>query len=1187
MAEALKKRMDRDETITPELFRAEIAKAGEEALRAFAATAEKNEQVNIDNAENSGYTGENGGVVGDGSELHGASGEGIRRSTSDGYRSTSEQGALRQGDLLHVRERRGVTVSSGGVVTTGILSSRDSAAFSRFLSEARVEDTENGWAVTHKTADELADHEIVLAVDGSAGAAVAQDGDIQAVFRNRKTGVKGSMEAIIPRTLELGGTKLDCYGDGLVYLYEKYGFTPVARVEFNEQYANDGWNASKGTPYIYFMVHNGDSAETVAANIGKYPHMELSQLESLPTYGKEGYDQAAAYRDGLLTRRGVHGALDGGSSVATAQTQAQQIAQRKSDTVSAQTENAPETQKAASGGNDVSASARQTDRMSRDDFAVQFRKGQKNASELDVDLAYQDYLEGAATEGNSAAGLVQNERSAQLTKKEADAIDALGKLFGRRFVMDDLGENNGIWNEEGDIRIDIAPRHNGAKNVFLFTAEHEIGHEVRSRIGTLAWKRLEDAAITIKGSDAVAEKQASDEAYAKESAAREDVTCDFIGELLSDKETLDAFLRSIRNGEQVKNLRGIRALISAAKSFFGRLAGRGSRNANAEVLVRKVQEQFGADIASARRAVSELQQAVTEAVSARRDGGRTEKFSKKENREERYDETAAYRNEPLARREQAESTLKDGGTGTSEATGRGRRKITQDDVNVSVLENENGYSADIGGEKFDFIWKQNLDGEGRTLYNKSGERSAQLTDVIRRLHTGETVPVEEVMRLPEVELASALSEAEETIRLPDRTELRNAGYEDAMRLGSYNSETGKLDGEILRERRMDIVIGLPGSGKSSVYSHRLSEEYGERIIDTDDFRSYIPEYNGMNSPVVHREASLMRDMVLKEAVLRGENILLSTVGANPKALANRVRDSVSIGGYSVYLHLNELPYLESVARVLERYVGKDGKLGRIVMPDRVYRDKGAPTQAYLEVTGQEGYYETFKVDGDVSGSREMGGSARARDVRTATEGARREGESGAREGSERKGENDVSDLLSGFDWRNNDVAHGEAPVVVQADRASEIDRTAVKRYSKKDSAHKVAPQLEQRNEETNAEIQTVGQLVRSVERAERRAAISEEIAHETLAKTDAVIAEQTAERPKMPSVIPSKAERISYAIVDLANRLERHCILEGESQIRKGVKWHILPDPAEAVCPRHKIYLLYKHSAIFCFGDYL
>ena len=1130
VAEALKKRMDRDETITPELFRAEIAKAGEEALRAFAATAEKNEQVNIDNAENSGYTGGDGGVSNDGNRMDRGVAEGVpgHEDVSGNAPAGRAGGSTEDGRTSQVLSRRAVSQSVQNAFTeSGVVAAElqnfdaDSAAFSSALEAARTADADHGWAVTPQTAEDLQGKRTFMDEGGTIGFALTDDGDIEAVFKNKQLNhTRFAMDGVMPQAIAAGGVKLDCYGEALVNFYERYGFTPVARVEFNEQYANDGWDASKGTPYIYFMVHNGDSAETVAANIGKYPHMERSQLESLPTYGKEGYDQAAAYRDGLLTRRGVHGASDGGSSVATAQTQAQQIAQRKSDTVSAQTENAPETRKTAAGGNDVSAAARQADRMDRDDFAVQFRKGQKNASELDVDLAYQDYLEGAATEGNSAAGLVQNERSAQLTKKEADAIDALGKLFGRRFVMDDLGENNGIWNEEGDIRIDIAPRHNGAKNVFLFTAEHEIGHEVRSRIGTLAWKRLEDAAITIKGSDAVAEKQASDEAYAKESAAREDVTCDFIGELLSDKETLDAFLRSIRNGEQVKNLRGIHALISSAKSFFRRLAGRGSRNANAEVLVRKVQEQFGADIASARRAVSELQQAATEAVSARRDGDRTEKFSKKENREESYDETAAYRNEPLARREQAESTLKDGGTGTSEATGRGRRKITQGDVNVSVLENENGYSADIDGEKFDFIWKQNLDGEGRTLYNKSGERSAQLTDVIRRLHTGETVPVEEVMRLPEVELASALSETEETIHLPDRTELRDAGYEDAMRLGSYNSETGKLDGEILRERRMDIVIGLPGSGKSSVYSHRLSEEYGERIIDTDDFRSYIPEYNGMNSPVVHREASLMRDMVLKEAVLRGENILLSTVGANPKALANRVRDSVSIGGYSVYLHLNELPYLESVARVLERYVGKDGKLGRNVPPDNVYGYMNAPTQAYLEVTGQEGYYETIQNGKDVSGSREMGGSARARDVRTATEGARKGGESGAREGSARKGENDVSDLLSGFDWRNNDVAHGEAPIVVQADRASEIDRTAVKRYSKKDSAHKVAPQLERRNEETNAEIQTVGQLVRSVERAERRAAISEEIAHETLSKTDAVIAEQTAERPKIPSVIP-------------------------------------------------------------------
>lgn len=265
----------------------------------------QNAQLNIDNAAETQYTETNGGVLNGlaGSELHGASGEGVRGS-SEGYdRHMSAGWSHGRGNLLHIRERRSVTVSSGGVVTTEVLSPQDSAAFSYFLNTARSEDKRNGWAVTPKTAEELADHEMIMASNGSAGAAVASDGDIQAVFRNVNTGVKGSMEAIIPRVLELGGTKLDCYGSDLVRIYERYGFIPVARVAFNEAYANEGWDASKGTPYIYFMIHNGDSAETVAANIGKYEHMTLEQLNALPTYGKEGYDEAAQYRDSVLERQ--------------------------------------------------------------------------------------------------------------------------------------------------------------------------------------------------------------------------------------------------------------------------------------------------------------------------------------------------------------------------------------------------------------------------------------------------------------------------------------------------------------------------------------------------------------------------------------------------------------------------------------------------------------------------------------------------------------------------------------------------------------------------------------------------------------------------------------------------------------------------------------------------------------------
>ncbi|MGN0998781.1 MAG: hypothetical protein ACI4PO_04440, partial [Faecousia sp.] len=133
---------------------------------------------------------------------------------------------------------------------------------------------------------------------GSAGLAVAPDGDIEAVFANHAAGApKGATKSLIPLAIANGGTKLDCYGEELVSLYAKYGFFPVARVKFDPQYANPGWDSSKGTPDIFFMMHNGDSADTVVEKIGTYPIPTKAELEALP---EMDYDSAYAYRDRLL-----------------------------------------------------------------------------------------------------------------------------------------------------------------------------------------------------------------------------------------------------------------------------------------------------------------------------------------------------------------------------------------------------------------------------------------------------------------------------------------------------------------------------------------------------------------------------------------------------------------------------------------------------------------------------------------------------------------------------------------------------------------------------------------------------------------------------------------------------------------------------------------------------------------------
>lgn len=294
-------------------------------------------------------------------------------------------------------------------------------------------------------------------------------------------------------------------------------------------------------------------------------------------------------------------------------------------------------------------------------------------------------------------------------------------------------------------------------------------------------------------------------------------------------------------------------------------------------------------------------------------------------------------------------------------------------------------------------------------YNKA--RSQEVQSAIDRLNGGGTdAPgIDEIMSIPEIAAAERANDGPETITLPNRQGIQDEAYRQAIQKGSWDGQD--YNGEVRHDKRMDIVIGLPGSGKSSVYTERLSQEYKSRVIDTDDFRAYIPEYNGSNAAVVHEEASLIRNRVLSEALDNGDNVLLSTIGANAEKLEAQI-EGFKADGYEVYLHLNELPNSKSLARAIGRYIAEDGSLGRYVSPELIagYGDK--PTQTYLYLTGQGGT-ENGGLEGNL---RQSGGqsSANAGGTETSPGGAA------------------AGQLLAGYDWYNNDVARGEAPRLIQS-----------------------------------------------------------------------------------------------------------------------------------------------------------
>jgi hypothetical protein len=94
---------------------------------------------------------------------------------------------------------------------------------------------------TPHTPEEIADFKLFMNHDGTVGAAVAPDGDIQSVFNN--SGVKGAGAAAIEVAKKLGGKKLDAFDGKLPSIYSKHGFVEEHREK----------NYSPGGPDVVYM----------------------------------------------------------------------------------------------------------------------------------------------------------------------------------------------------------------------------------------------------------------------------------------------------------------------------------------------------------------------------------------------------------------------------------------------------------------------------------------------------------------------------------------------------------------------------------------------------------------------------------------------------------------------------------------------------------------------------------------------------------------------------------------------------------------------------------------------------------------------------------------------------------------------------------------------------------------------
>lgn len=269
--------------------------------------------------------------------------------------------------------------------------------------------------------------------------------------------------------------------------------------------------------------------------------------------------------------------------------------------------------------------------------------------------------------------------------------------------------------------------------------------------------------------------------------------------------------------------------------------------------------------------------------------------------------------------------------------------------------------------------------------------SSGMKSVLDRLANGERVSIEDIEKTSEIQTArTCISNSAPTILLKNREMIQGNVYNRLNEKGSaVIDEKGNIEynGIVEQGSRLDIVIGLPGSGKSSTIVDTISQEFHARVIDNDEAKKHIPEYNnGWGAGVVHKESQAISRKLLESAYINHDNIVLSKVGSN-SAKMEAIIHAARLEGYQVYVHYVELDRNKALGRMLDRFI----ETGRFLEPELIdgYCNENDGNKI-------EQCYEELKKGG----------------------------------------------ILDGYSKWNNDVEKGERPVLIEAECRGEFIREA-------------------------------------------------------------------------------------------------------------------------------------------------
>lgn len=157
----------------------------------------------------------------------------------------------------------------------------------------------------------------------------------------------------------------------------------------------------------------------------------------------------------------------------------------------------------------------------------------------------------------------------------------------------------------------------------------------------------------------------------------------------------------------------------------------------------------------------------------------------------------------------------------------------------------------------------------------------------------------------------------------------NSNYYKSKESYIIKKELQKLN-NVDSNKKIIIIDGLPGAGKSSIIEHLLKQTK-ERfyVSDSDNIKQEFTEYykNGIGAALVHKAAShLYKNKLIPEVMSQGKNLIYQTCGSY-ESLNKLLKDASELGYTVNYININT-----DIATCIKRAANRLIDNGRFIDP---------------------------------------------------------------------------------------------------------------------------------------------------------------------------------------------------------------------------------------------------------------